>query len=100
MKKNNSKEDTMTNPQTKQGHTPGPWEEGRSFNPYRVYGNGGKEVVARVEERANARLIAAAPALLEAAQEALHWLKQLNCDDNDGAVHLLTTAIRSAEAGI
>jgi hypothetical protein len=65
-------------------HTPGPWEVSRNnagaiplhFQPPEVFGRGGNCCVASnlgngPESEANARLIAAAPELLEALQECL-----------------------------
>lgn len=84
-------------------HTPGPWFPGTGWigagtlkNPY---------VVARVENypygptEANAKLIAAAPELLDAAKDALESLRRLQ--DAEGAyrvtnIQQLETAIRKA----
>jgi hypothetical protein len=65
-------------------HTPGPWSQGED-NPLNIYGNhasvanvhGTHPTGARTEEEAiaNARLIAAAPELLAALQEAVMVLK-------------------------
>lgn len=58
-------------------HTPGPWKmsprahEFRSNNPGLISGNNGLNLVATVYLEANARLIAAAPQLLEALEAAL-----------------------------
>lgn len=56
-------------------HTPGPWAVGK-FNPSHVYQKGKNVTIARCEadicyteeDKANARLIAAAPELLEALE--------------------------------
>ncbi len=64
---------------TKAEHTPGPWHVGRKVRN-QVYARDGLDIIAqcdtmseatRVTEEANARLIAAAPDLLAAAQLAL-----------------------------
>ena len=56
-------------------HTPGPWRDGTEGN-FRIYGRDGQDVAEALprvlntrEWRANARLIAAAPDLLEALKE-------------------------------
>lgn len=67
-------------------HTPGPWEVG--YQGLSIYGpdrHGTTLVIARSldtsrqhcdpqEAQANARLIAAAPELLECCQQAMYWL--------------------------
>jgi hypothetical protein len=61
-------------------HTPGPWTYDRSG--YSLYVNSGRELVTalsmdgkRMEtSEANARLIAAAPELLEALKSVIAWL--------------------------
>jgi endonuclease III len=65
-------------------HTPGPWNYDRSG--YSLYVNSGRELVTalsmdgkRLEtSEANARLIAAAPDLLDVAKEANAELERLN----------------------
>jgi hypothetical protein len=61
-------------------HTPGPWHIGMKPGPI-IYGPSGEQVAClfpamldNQENKANARLIAAAPALLEALQETLRVL--------------------------
>jgi|JI10StandDraft_1071094.scaffolds.fasta_scaffold488824_3 hypothetical protein len=72
----------MSKPHLETGtHTPGPWVvcPGTQFEDMepRVLANGGRHAVASVkltgniQKEANARLIAAAPELLEACQQAL-----------------------------
>ena len=80
-------------------HTPGPWEadgEGYIFGP-------GTSMIAEtrgwgddsINEVANARLIAAAPDLLEACKLALNAFEKNHCIDwND-----LSRAIAKAEGG-
>ena len=79
----------------KQGHTPGPWvyvdaekEASMQFRKLCVIRGGGKEITSfswqtpskafpsKEESQANARLIAAAPELLEALQGAIGALEQ------------------------
>ena len=71
-------------------HTPGPWEGCSPFVvmldggiPRAICKVGGQEEdpinyrchSASLENRANVRLIAAAPELLQACQRALHWIR-------------------------
>jgi len=63
-------------------HTPGPWRinkatvHTRSENPYTIESaNGKKCIVWGMRHKANARLIAAAPDLLEACQYVIEQLK-------------------------
>lgn len=63
------------------GHTPGPWRDGQAGN-LRVYGPDGmgehSGLIAEVfKSRANARLIAAAPDLLEALRGARQTILEL-----------------------
>lgn len=90
--------------QTKASHTPGPW----ILKPYRkdfsIGISGESEYVVTVtgmseKDKANARLIAAAPELLEACKDALESLKRLI--DAEGAYRVtnisqLQSAIRKA----
>ena len=62
-------------------HTPGPWHVGMKPGPI-VYGEDGAQVaplhvpmVPKEENRANARLIAAAPELLEALENLLEHVE-------------------------
>ena len=72
----------MTTSIEKTTHTPGPWKLGSlggAQHLYRIVQTTDRESVARVmcngeEGEANAHLIAAAPALLEAAEAAEEWL--------------------------
>ena len=90
-------------------HTPGPWEisglNGRYIMGPQYYNRLNHPVtptVAIVKERigqteANARLIAAAPELLEASKEALRMVR--NCPGNweNGVKEMLESAINKAE---
>lgn len=79
------------------GHTPGPWEIRRppSGYPYQIYASNGSNgpggvknvtswnsicVPSLPEGEANARLIAAAPCLLEALKEAMLRMEALSQD--------------------
>ena len=84
-------------------HTPGPWVAGSEPWGWDIVGHSGTVVVAQSDycegAEANARLIAAAPELLAAAEDALQFLA-----DNDPGPHLqdcpvfmgLAIAIRNA----
>ena len=90
----------------KTSHTPGPWEDCleskgiiRSVNSKQP--NAIESIVARTEienpeERANARLIAAAPDLLEAAKLSLKML-EFNPGKDHPACDILRAAIKKAE---
>ena len=90
-------------------HTPGPWEAcGKA-----VHAETGREIVfgshntrsgSDEEQRANARLIAAAPELLEACREVAEWLDLLkqNYPDMAGLIRgcrKARAAIAKAEGG-
>lgn len=96
----------MTSIATKQAHTPGPWEWTHDAEPYSsqwtlspgvlmVDGQdgtpGGDEI-----DRANARLIAAAPELLDACDFALSILEALGNGSGDAA-NACRAAIAKAE---
>lgn len=77
-----------TNVKQKTQHTPGPWYIVNSLNPnhsFEIFGADGYHV-ARFEkdgietELANARLIAAAPELLEACKEMVRHLEETDFD--------------------
>lgn len=66
-------------------HTPGPWQL-KGLNPPRIYADEGKEIIAQCDsggemtqgqEKANARLIASAPELLEALEMLNNEFKRL-----------------------
>jgi hypothetical protein len=68
----------MTNTQ----HTPGPWRIGDAG--FTVFGppkpGALPETIAPVKNRANARLIAAAPELLEVLEDVLPWLQKAEAE--------------------
>lgn len=74
-------------------HTPGPWhvsgeDVGRAQHYLHIGAKSSPMVLASMNEihtntPANARLIAAAPELLEALQRAVHWHDQLSSFDLD-----------------
>ena len=93
----NTERDTMTN------HTPGPWltRFSGSWKTEVVEPSDKVGLIAALNERgtldelkANARLIAAAPLLLEALERAEPWLGRLIADEG----HLACAAPRDAEA--
>ena len=58
-------------------HTPGPWKAGMVVSCWFVFGDRGLTVASvssRTAEEANARLIAAAPALLAACEAYVEWM--------------------------
>lgn len=95
-------------------HTPGPWFPIESVNAEtqglhliwsRSKPNETGVLIARTcfapQSEANARLIAAAPELLEACRRAIDWLDELGCDcgtDEPGtcAVCIVRAAIQKA----
>jgi len=64
---------------TKAAHTPGPWHADKSGAGWEVRPNRNVHAVTILghEDEANARLIAAAPEMLEALTQLSKW-----CDDN------------------
>lgn len=85
--------------------TPGPWMVGRTprsgYNafPYPVFCTDGTgRWLAVVDTEANARLIAAAPALLEAAKAALDALDAAGAFDPDDAPETAYRLLRAAIA--
>ena len=83
---------------TESSHTPGPWFVGKSArNGARVFatqfGTDGV-VAAGIENRANARLIAAAPDLLRSCIVAIDWLS----DKGVPADHVEMRRLRDAVA--
>jgi selenophosphate synthetase-related protein len=95
---------------TKNTHTPGPWDvyAGKMKNGDRIINDGEGTPVAYAADYneyakddqvdANARLIAAAPDLLEAAQDALTAFQSGR--NGSAAMVLLAAAIAKAEGGI
>lgn len=80
-------------------HTQGPWvvETWRDVGNETVYGIVGAEKAGPEEAQANARLIAAAPDLLEAAKEALAIFEFLPQTTNGPVANQLRAAITKAE---
>ena len=87
-------------------HTPGPWNYDRSG--YSLYVNSGRELVTalsmdgkRLEtSEANARLIAAAPDLLEALKSVIAWLDASDESAfSDSQLALARAAIAKATGG-
>ena len=75
----------------KTNHTPGPWRAGKRIQDNRIQIHGTSQhpiafAYCRSDlpdkGRANARLIAAAPDLLEACESALDWIGGRNLDTN------------------
>jgi hypothetical protein len=66
-------------------HTPGPWrvEKFNDTKSWSIYANGGTHSLASIRDAANARLIAAAPDMLEALTNALGWMERYAGDTND-----------------
>ena len=87
-------------------HTPGPWRVVDSWNDYMVESQNGEEIIWQdgphntpTINEANARLIAAAPDLLEALEHMLHRAHPAYVDD-DFMQEKLITAIEIARAAI
>lgn len=97
-------------------HTPGPWapdNDGRSVEALELFGiriafcgagsvhdQGGSYAISQEEAKANARLIAAAPSLLEAAHVSIRRLEYLGAEDASDCVGECPalTALRAAIA--
>ena len=83
---------------TKQGHTEGSWHIGLAATERAIYGKYGEHIatlpdmLASDEVTANARLIAAAPELLEALQRLVHPMA--GEDDIDHAEALIARLTR------
>ena len=116
--KNGARERVRSTPARGTAHTPGPWnatqdcydDEQRVFRA--VSDTFGRTIVqtssipqgdhrlgspyTRAGMEANARLIAAAPELVEAATQALLALRGEGLNDGEGAIELLTAAIARA----
>jgi hypothetical protein len=83
--------DTAGTPGISAGHTSGPWEAVRFGKVLVVQTDAGLPLLrmyAGRNEEANARLIAAAPRMLEAGRNALHLLKALGMTHSREAVDL------------
>jgi len=86
-------------------HTPGPWYLEEHYLTVQVndeevdfHGNPIKFIIARANDTANARLIAAAPELLEALQTLTKWANVAGCDREEGSI--LDNNIKAARAAI
>jgi hypothetical protein len=83
--------------------TPGPWEVSDNPRETTIVGKNGSficEVQTHLleEELANARLIAAAPELLDACKKVKSYLISHPDNWNTGVLHTLYLAIKKAEA--
>jgi len=100
---------------TKAQHTPGPWEIRPFEGVYGVFSKEDNEVPVattdyggdmlegadcQLTQEANARLIAAAPELLEACKTALSKLNELDRPVNCRAIQVLLGAIAKAEGRV
>jgi len=82
-------------------HTPGPWSIRKNFNgrgALDLFGEGGQMIIGNaliINQEADARLIAAAPELLEAAQDAVEGFKTLRIGlrDNKAAIECIDAHI-------
>jgi hypothetical protein len=80
----------------KMNHTPGPW----NIAPCNMIESKGGDYICKIDasegddHHANARLIAAAPDLLEVCQKLAAW------DQSDGDVNLISEACSFARAAI
>ena len=70
-------------------HTPGPWHIGKRAADVAIYGPKGQEVAKILgffnddeENKANARLISAAPELLEALEGLLHGSRKVTSQED------------------
>lgn len=83
-------------------HTPGPWEVQRTYTALEIRTAESKPVATlpgyKAPYKATACLIAAAPDLLEAAQDALDALTNEDLDPQD-AIDALEQAIAKATGG-
>lgn len=92
---------------SRHAHTPGPWRAGEPDGMCEDYIFAGKHIIASVHmvgdewepsDSANARLIAAAPAMLEALRYARDVIVPI-LGYQDGAVQAIDSAIQSATEG-
>ncbi len=77
-------------------HTKGPWKVYQYDNKVQIDGIGRKSVCtihSNNEEKANARLIAAAPELLEALEDASAAIDEVGLGGNDHAYHRSVTKV-------
>jgi hypothetical protein len=80
-------------------HTPGPWKAEclfKDLDRWEIWGDG-KIVSSHVFGKSDARLIAAAPELLEACKLALECLSPFSDEDTDGSKTTIRKAIAKAE---
>ncbi len=93
-------------------YTPGPWRVEHDYKPYIIHGNGADQIVCSIvglaagskHADANARLVSAAPQLLEALTELILIDDDYEIGDLCGVVRMssprLTKAIAAARAAI
>lgn len=73
----------MPDTHTRTQHTPGPWNYGSSMASFNVWSGGNgpfaleSKYICRSDREGDARLIAAAPMLLDALKDATAWLEDL-----------------------
>jgi hypothetical protein len=91
-------------------HTRGPWLYSEDRSPASIYSAYGSDCIAKVyltdtnthkrddEHAANARLIAAAPELLEACEQAEYWLDNMVVGEDDVAPTEMLRVLRAAIA--
>jgi len=85
---------------TQATHTPGPWRRqviAPTFEHTAIQTADGKRSIARAYKKGDARLIAAAPDLLEAASLAVAAYREGDDDDMDAAIADLNAAIAKAK---
>ena len=98
-------------------HTPGPWTIDTRFHVYAILDPTGQEITFQdtapqedcgsvtsrgrtaEETQANARLMAAAPDLLEAAEEAARWWDNQESLDSAPWIYAIREAIAKAKGG-
>ena len=91
--------------ENKTQHTPGPWRMGKRAYDRAIYGQQGAEVASMLdlfhtpaESLANARLIAAAPDLLEALRDITDLAERYGVGEHcDGNILAARAAIAKAE---
>ncbi len=110
-----AKANAPTEPIVLAQHTPGPWtysDDGLGFSVHHIHDDAKGRVVAKTRERfdgdeANARLIAAAPEMLDALRDILpaaEWelesLRDQESDESEKAARILAKNIAKARAAI
>lgn len=80
-------------------HTPGPWrvEKFNDTKSWSIYANGGTHSLASIRDAANARLIAAAPELLQALRDARESLIARGADPVISVLREINAAIAKTE---